>query len=126
MINAIIRNEIHQRGLSVRKAAREIGVSHTTMFRIIKGSPIDLPTATKLSNWLNVPVSSLVDASTGNNSSEIEKIIFFLSLYPDLIQKLIQTIDQIQTNPNVTQAIADVLAYLVFRLSLLTGGQGEG
>ena len=39
MIKQLLFDAMHQRNLSVRQAAREIGIAHTTLFRLLNDRP---------------------------------------------------------------------------------------
>ena len=44
----LLEQWIDQRSLSLRQAAKELGISHTTVSRLLQGYPISTPTLIKL------------------------------------------------------------------------------
>jgi transcriptional regulator with XRE-family HTH domain len=66
MIDRILRYEISKRELSNRGAARQIGIAHTTLERMLSGSPADLESIEKVSKWMHVKVSTLLDIEDEN------------------------------------------------------------
>lgn len=64
MIETYLKDEIRNRGISIRTAAREMGVAHTTIRRALQGNDVDLSTVTAISKWLKVDVVNLLSVSS--------------------------------------------------------------
>jgi len=56
----LVRGEMRKRGLSARAFARESGVSHTTIIRILEGQRVDVATIKKICDYLNVRVADVI------------------------------------------------------------------
>src|SRR5512146_439308 len=71
MFRTILENELERRGLSIREAAKEIGISHTTLMAARDGTrALDVGTALRIAKWVGVPLSTLVEEA---NPDEQEK-----------------------------------------------------
>lgn len=116
MLPTILNSEIKKKNLSVRSAAKKMGVAHTTLIRAMNGDHLDLPTIVKISKWLGIDPSDVVDTSGAENSEGTEMVIGFLSLNPSLKNALIEATRKVQSGEVDPHVIEDVLAYLAFRL----------
>jgi transcriptional regulator with XRE-family HTH domain len=96
--------------LSVRSAAKEIGVSHTTVNRILAGGPFDLETAIKIAAWMGVKLSALLDAETGNDDEIVEFV-------PGLKGALMEARLLIQSGDAPTTILDDITAFTRFKVS---------
>ena len=122
MFTDLIKSEIRKRNISTRAAAREIGVAHTTLFRILDGKKADVPTIEKIALWLGVNPSSLVDLSQPFPNEGITKVAAFFSVNPALVHTLSTTIDQIHDNTLDMTVIKDVLDYLAYLIQKRSPG----
>lgn len=114
MIQQILQDEIKSRNISAREVARQSGVAHTTIMRILEGKNVDLDTLNKISDWLNVDVSYLVDLNNKDNvasriAAVLDKNSQLKVVFLDLIEKLnSQEID--------SRDLEDIMVYIAFRL----------
>ncbi len=61
MLRRLLEEELKRRGMTVREAAKEIGVSHTTIYDIIKKDrPMQVETANLICKWLGVSLTTAV------------------------------------------------------------------
>lgn len=117
MLPMLIDSEMTKQKLSFRSASTIIGISHTTLIRIIKGKPVDLPTLTKVCRWLEIDPAEILGLPLQEPSENGEKITNFITLFPDLEKELASAIDKIADEKLDPAIINDVLDYLAFKLS---------
>jgi len=84
LIKKLVMEKMRKNDLSMRSAAANIGVSHTTLIRILHDEPYDVPTAEKVANWLNVPVSTLLDINQPGEDGLARQIALVLRQEPAL------------------------------------------
>jgi len=114
MINNILQSEINKRGISVRQAAHQIGVAHTTIQRIMDGQNADLGSYEKVSRWLNIDLATLLELDDPN--SDKARIEYFLESNPKLLTEFNQRINNgAKLSPD---AIQEVIDFLVFKIQV--------
>lgn len=116
MLSDVLKREMQNRDLSVRQAAKEIGVSHSTIFRVLRGDPFDVPTLVAVANWLNVRPSTLLDNIA--KSDTVNEIAMLIESNPgilDVLKDALEAVRKQQANPEIIQ---DIISYAVYKLSL--------
>lgn len=116
MLDNLVREEIRKKGISVRQAAREMGISHTTAIRIINGKNSDLDTLKKVCDWLNVEINSVLHEEFTDNSGLNSKLILFLEQNPNLSQSLEEALECFENRSIPKEVITDMTSYITFRL----------
>jgi len=118
VLEVILKNKIAQKRLSIRSAALEIGIAHTTLNRILAGGNIDLDTILKISEWIGVKPSELLQLET-------DDVSLLVSSIPGLKEILAEAAEKIQTGELDISALADITAYAKFRVSENNGKRRE-
>lgn len=70
---ALIKAKRREKGLGLRAAAQETGVSASTLSRLERSAPSSLPdteTLTKLANWLNISFDELLVTNKLNSEED--------------------------------------------------------
>ena len=119
MLSEFLKKEMQARDLSVRQAAKEIGVSHSTIFRVLRGDPFDVQTLVQISNWLNVRPSTLLDNIGKSNT--INQIALLVESNPGItgiLDEALEAVSKQQADPAIVQ---DIIAYAMYKLSLQKG-----
>ncbi len=112
-----IRSEISRRGLSVRKAADRIGVSHVTLLRIFRGETPSLDTLDKLSRWTGTGLAymlQLLGYQVEAESDEVARLARLVENSPDY-ERLLGLLERL--GPEELELVTDYLRYLEWRLS---------
>lgn len=119
-LQQLITEELTTRRLSYRKAAREIGIAHTTLIRIIAGEPCDMPTVQKIATWLNVSPSALVDSmGNGNEHQEvINAIVAVISAEPELEYVFLEAGNRLQNGTMSPEEFRELVRYAAFRFNI--------
>jgi len=114
MLKDLLSNEIREKGISKREAARQIGVAHTTVNRIIKGVPPDLATIYAVANWMNMNPSVIVDLEA---SAELpNKVAAILSKNPKLAEVFEEAFQRVEDGRMDISEVEELVSYMVFRL----------
>ena len=112
-----IRSEISRRGLSVRKAADRIGVSHVTLLRIFRGETPSLDTLDKLSRWTGTGLAymlQLLGYQVEAENDEVARLARLVENSPDY-ERLLGLLERL--GPEELELVTDYLRYLEWRLS---------
>ena len=116
MLKEALIAAMNERGLSTRQAAKEIGVSHTTIFRVMKGGPFDVPTLVAIANWLKVRPSTLLDNL--GKSDTIDQVSLLIETNPEILPVLKEATQAIEKGQASPEIIKDIIAYALYKLSL--------
>ncbi len=125
IIQVLLNNKITQKKLSIREAARQIGIAHTTLARVLDGHPIDLETHVDICNWLEIKPSTALDTYSSIQDALVPKIAVILEQSPSLAQKfeeIIMAIEQGIIEPGI---IDEIITFIVFRLSIIQSDQRQ-
>ncbi len=120
MLPKMMLEKMKERNLSLREAATEIGVSHTTIARILDGKATDIDTLDAVARWMRVPLTTLLDVRTSEGDLT-ERIRIAMSLYPELATAFGEIIDGILSGEVEPRVLSDVVAYAAFRLKMGKG-----
>ena len=60
-----------ERGLGIRAAAKEVGISHATLARVEKGFLPDLENYEKICTWLGIETGAEVSKGTTRNAPQV-------------------------------------------------------
>lgn len=115
MIIDLLQEEIRKRGLSIRAAAQEIGVAHTTVIRLLDGSPVDLETLRKVCSWLNVEVGTILNTPNGDEKSLADKFAVILQRNPELRKLFDEYYDKMEHSEIDLVDLEEIIAFMVFR-----------
>ena len=115
MLRTLLLNKIRESGISERQAAREIGIAHTTVGRLLDGDNCDYPTLKKISTWLDVPISTLLDSEKETDLAS--KIAVMLESEPALAKVLNEAMDKMLRGEVKPEVLRELISYISFRLS---------
>jgi len=115
MLRKLLIDEIKWRGLSVRAAAQEIGVAHTTVLRLIEGKPGDLETMRKVCSWLNVEMATILSSHERSEKALAEKFAIIMERNPGLYQMFEGYYEKTETKEIDLRDLEEILAFLIFR-----------
>ena len=115
MLSKLVSTKMYEEKLSLRGAARQVGVSHATLKRAIDGEQLDLGTVSKISKWLNVPLSNVVDLD-GRNSAAATKIAMLIGRHPKLRDAFADALARYEDGEIDANLIDELIAYITFRI----------
>jgi len=120
MLEKMLGDEIKKRGISIRQASREIGVAHTTLTRLMEGEQADFDTLEKISTWMKVPISAVVDSTGKPGSALASKIEMIIAKEPLLAGTFQASIEAYEKGEFTESDIQDIVAYAAYRLNIKT------
>jgi len=110
MLKEVLDAALARKRLSVRSAAKEIGVAHTTLNRVLNGGPCDLDTVIKVAAWLNVRPAAILNVEGGSVDEIVE-------LVPGLREVFTDARLLIEEGKAPATILDDVTAYARFKIS---------
>jgi transcriptional regulator with XRE-family HTH domain len=123
MLKELLESKMKERMLSTREVAKEIGVSHTTVFRALRGDIVDVPTLVKLAAWLNVQPSQLLNSIGKSKSNLPDKIAVVIDRNPDLSKAFEQVINAIEAGKVDPEMVKDIAEYAIYKLNWAIKGK---
>lgn len=115
MIRKLLIDEIKWRGLSVRGAAKEIGVAHTTLIRLLDNMPVDLETLRKVCSWLNVEIATVLNSPERSDKGLLEKFTVVLERNPGLYRLFEDYYNKTENSEVSLLDLEEILAFMIFR-----------
>ena len=119
MLRNLLDAKLGERRLSVRAAAKEIGVAHTTLNRVLAGGEVDLDTVVKISTWLNIRPAALLGIESNSDTDAL------LDAVPGLRDILKEIGERIAAGELGPEYLEDVTAYMRFRIGEHIGKRRE-
>jgi len=110
MIKSILETRMKEKKLSVRSAAKEIGIAHTTLTRMLVGGNFDLETVFKISEWVGMKPAELLGLETGDDVS------LLVSAIPGLKEVLTEAVAKIRSGEIDISVLADITSFAKFRI----------
>ena len=116
ILQKLLKEHIDKDHLSMRAAAKQIGVAHTTLIRIVNGEACDMPTLQKLADWLEVSPSSLLDTI---ESDDITKVVAsIISADPILAEAFILAGQHVIDGEMTPEELREIAIYAAWRFSV--------
>jgi transcriptional regulator with XRE-family HTH domain len=123
MLKVKLSQEMKKKGLSTRQVAKEIGTSHTTILRALRGEIVDVATILKASKWLGLKPATLINSLATTTSALPDQIAVMLGKHPSLeaeFAKAIKAIVEEKVDPAI---IEDIAAYAAYKINLSSSRQ---
>jgi DNA-binding Xre family transcriptional regulator len=117
MLQRILQDEIRSRGISIREASRQIGISHTTLFRVLDGKQLDLPTIELICKWLGIKANEVLRLPESQSPTTADKLAVLISRNPRLSAAMDRLVALYEDKQIEAVIVSDVLAYIAFRVS---------
>ena len=116
MLQIVLEQAMKDKGLASRKAAEEIGVTHTTILRALRGETVDVDTIIKIANWLKIRPSELLDSMT-TDATLPEQLATLLSHSRDLEEHLADAVERVKAGQLDPAVLRDIVSYALFKLN---------
>ena len=114
MLKELLDAQIRARGLSIRQAAQEIGVAHTTLMGALKGDPLEVETLYKFCDWLHVKPSLIIADDHGDDPSGAFSVI--ADVVPGLVEILKDATNDFKAGLLTEDDLEEITSYIAFRL----------
>lgn len=116
MFRNLIANEIARRGISVREAARQIGLnSHGTLINVLNGRPMEVETAHLICKWLGVPLTAAVESDDGSEKA-LSAIATVLHSAPELEKLFIRAAEEVEKGNLSIGDFKELLDFTAFKI----------
>jgi transcriptional regulator with XRE-family HTH domain len=118
MLPTILQRELDNREISAHTAAAEIGTSHTTILRALKGERVDVETLIKIANWLKVRPSDLLNSMADTpDTTTADQLALLLSRSPELEAELKDAMRRVQAGVLDEAVIREIISYAVYKMN---------
>lgn len=120
VLPSLLRKALEDRGISIRQAAREMDISHTTLIAARdQKRDLDLDTVKKIASWLDIPVSTLIN--NGTPDQETNDLVFLLKSIleaePALKEVFTEAGGALSRGEIDADDFRDIVEYAAFKLS---------
>ncbi len=116
MLRSLLAEKMRKDRLSARDAARQIGVSHTTVNRVLDGDIPNVENLVAISNWLGVTVATALGVETGTQDDVAARVALLIEAEPRLKQLFSSFVNGFQEGLLSSEDVEDILAYAVYRI----------
>ena len=115
MLQTILQKAMNDRGKSTHSVAKEIGCSHTTIIRALKGYTVDVDTIIKIADWLHIRPSELLNSMA--DTSRADQIAVVLSHSPELETELKDAAERVKAGQLDPAVLRDIVSYALYKLN---------
>ncbi|MBG0785437.1 MAG: hypothetical protein H0S79_10070 [Anaerolineaceae bacterium] len=112
---ALVQRKMEKEHLSLRTAGKQADVAHTTIDRVRNGETVDLETVKKISAWLGVPVSSMVDVGQ-EKKAMLEEVASLFALNDEFSDVFTKISKRIKDGKLSTDILIEITAFTSFRM----------
>jgi transcriptional regulator with XRE-family HTH domain len=117
MLQKIIREKIRDQDLSLREAAQVIGVSHTTLARVINGDKADLETVVAISNWLGVSVAEALNVLGTGEAEMLSAVSMIVKSNPELNNLFWNAVTYVKQGTLEVDELRDIIGYALYKIN---------
>ena len=96
--------------------ADEIGTSHTTILRALRGELVDLDTIIKIANWLDTRPSTLLDGF-GRKDSVVVRVASIVERVPGLAKIIEEAAAAVENGTADPALVEDIVSYAAYKLN---------
>ena len=116
MLRSLLAEKMRKGRLSARDAARQIGVSHTTVNRVLDGDIPNVENLVSISNWLGVSVATALGVETGTQDDVAARVALLIEAEPRLKQLFGAFVKDYRDGRLSSEDIEDIFAYATYRM----------
>ena len=120
MLGNMLHEHLKENELSIRAAAREIGVAHSTLGRLLDGETIDFDTYIQVCDWLNLSPADMLhsEGKIGSMSEIASRMAIILQTSPSLAQVFDEVTQKYRNGKISIDTVKDIVAYAGYRLGI--------
>jgi transcriptional regulator with XRE-family HTH domain len=123
LLSKLLDEELKRRGLSIRQAASEMDVAHTTLMRLLDGDMPNLDTAIKAARWLGVQPASIINAEGVGSDALASQIAAVLEMEPAMSKVFEEAMGRVRRGDMSPSTFRDLANYAAYRLNLSDLGE---
>jgi transcriptional regulator with XRE-family HTH domain len=101
--------------ISVRQAARDIGISHTTLNRVIQGEPPNVDTMTKIAQWLGISPAEFLEGPDEVDTTAAQIAILIRS-EPRLQEIFVEAARRVSAGEMDQSVFEDLISYAAWKM----------
>jgi transcriptional regulator with XRE-family HTH domain len=116
-LSTLLKDTLTQRDVSIRQAARDMDVSHSTLVRVMETGDCSLDTAQRIAKWLGVPVSQLLDIES-DPSPLAAQMALLIEQEPELAKVFSVAMDRVLQGDMSPEGFRELAAYAAFRFGI--------
>ena len=117
MLQQVLRDAVADRGISARQAAREIGVAHTTVIRILEGHNPSHKSLQKVAEWLGTPAEAFALVNREGDDGVAAQLLVFLKRNPEVGKAFRDVMDAFNNGSIEDDDVNEILKFIHYRLS---------
>lgn len=126
MLSQMLQHEIDNRQISVREAARQIGISHTSVHRVLDDKNTDLGTKKAVAQWLGISFSSIIEAGEDLDTGVLILLQKLLKDNKALGNAFKEIVVSLEKGKIDTKDVEDILGYITYRLKIAKQSKNPG
>lgn len=111
----LLRKRMDVENLSLRETGEKIGVSHSTVARIVDGETVEVDTLVKICDFLNIPVETVLDIRE-EPEEILQQVVMVLSIEPELSQIFGDIARGIINKEVDRKVLSEIAAFASYRL----------
>ena len=116
MLRSLLAEKMRKEQFSARDAARQIGISHTTVNRVLDGDVPNVENLVAISNWLGVSVATVLGVETGTQDDVAARVALLIEAEPRLKQLFGSLVKDYREGRLTSEDIEDIFAYAAYRI----------
>jgi transcriptional regulator with XRE-family HTH domain len=115
MLGRLVEEKTRRLGISQREAARQIGVSATTLAAVSAGRPLEVNTAYLICSWLGVPLEAAVNRIPADKNLAVQ-ITILLKAAPELEEIFSIAAKEVETGTLSSDDFREILEFAAFKI----------
>ena len=118
ILSSLLEERQRDLGISNRKMAKRVGISHTTLNRIYEGEAISLTTAQKVADYLDTDVSSLLSLDRDEQLQAVANVVAtMIAQEPQLTKIFLEAHSKLKRGEISPEILKEIAAFAAFRLN---------
>ena len=118
-LSALLAEHQQKHNVSARKIARDAGVTHTTVIKILNGENVSLTTVRKVAKYLNVDASTLLNLEATEEVDRIASMMAtMLTQEPRLATIFSEAYNRFAAGEISGETLKEIAEYAAFKINL--------
>jgi len=124
MLPRVVQDEMDRRRLGLRPAAKEMGIAHTTLLRVLNSEPVDLDTLLKVSEWAGMSLSNMLGIEeTDDEKAILATMTAVVDADPELRGIFLEAHKALLNGEIKIEDLRDIANYAAYKLSVKQKGR---